>query len=740
MIPEPKTNTSPLIWLIAVPSPLQEILEYLPPENQSSDTPIPGCRVAVTFAGKPRIGLFMSARTSQLQDHSKLRPVIEIIDNGPLMNNTELTLLQWVSDYYLIPPGETFALGLSPGERRGQPPKAPKPNAVIATDLGLQQYRSGELQRAPKKHNAMTLLSTGPVAYEAFGSAGINRSIINELKKNGLAADTIVAKVANKQADSTVRHEPNREQEAAVASINNRLEEFSVHLLHGITGSGKTEVYLNCIDHVLRLGKQVLVLVPEIGLTPQMQARFEARFGDQIASIHSGLGEATRDRLWSDARSGRLKVVVGTRSSVFANFQDLGLIVVDEEHDPAFKQQDHPRYSARDIAVKRAQLTNVPVILGSATPSLETLNNARAGRYKLHTLSARASGATLPSTQIIDIRQLALHAGLAPLSIDRIRSTLARGEQALVFLNRRGFAQAIQCLDCGWVGECDRCDSSLVVHQQPPSLRCHYCDATQAVPRHCPSCGHHRLSVKGLGTEQLEAVLRAKFKDTPVFRVDSDTISNVTVLHNTFDHIREQSSAVLLGTQMLSKGHHFPDVTCVVVVDADGQLFNPDFRAEERLLQILVQVAGRSGRSEKPGEVLIQTRQPEHPLINQALTASYDSLADALLLQRQRLKLPPYGGLGLVRCDSQRFEDGARFLNDLKSKLTPQLSEGVKLVGPMPTLMQRRAGRYRHQIIVQASNRSAVHRMLYLALQIGKSVKSARKVTWFVEIDPNEIT
>ena len=288
MIPEPKTNTSPLIWLIAVPSPLQEILEYLPPENQSSDTPIPGCRVAVTFAGKPRIGLFMSARTSQLQDHSKLRPVIEIIDNGPLMNNTELTLLQWVSDYYLIPPGETFALGLSPGERRGQPPKAPKPNAVIATDLGLQQYRSGELQRAPKKHNAMTLLSTGPVAYEAFGSAGINRSIINELKKNGLAADTIVAKVANKQADSTVRHEPNREQEAAVASINNRLDEFSVHLLHGITGSGKTEVYLNCIDHVLRLGKQVLVLVPEIGLTPQMQARFEARFGDQIASIHSG--------------------------------------------------------------------------------------------------------------------------------------------------------------------------------------------------------------------------------------------------------------------------------------------------------------------------------------------------------------------------------------------------------------------------------------------------------------------
>lgn len=740
MIPEPKTNTSPLIWLIAVPSPLQEILEYLPPENHSSDTPIPGCRVAVTFAGKPRIGLFMSARTSQLQDHSKLRPVIEVIDNSPLMNDTELALLQWVSDYYLIPPGETFALGFSPGERRGQPPKAPKPNAIAPTDEGLKQYRSGELKRAPKKYEALTLLNAGPVSLRTFASKGISRPIINDLKKTGLAADTIVAEGHTKNADSNGRHQLNEEQEAAVHAITNRSDEFSVHLLHGITGSGKTEVYLNCIDDVLQRGKQALVLVPEIGLTPQMQARFEDRFGNQIACIHSGLGEATRDRLWSDARSGRLRVVVGTRSSVFANFQDLGLIVVDEEHDPAFKQQDHPRYSARDIAVKRAQLTNVPVILGSATPSLETLNNARAGRYGLHSLRARATGATLPSTQIVDIRQLALHAGLAPLSIDRIRATLARGEQALVFLNRRGFAQAMQCLDCGWVGECDACDSSLVVHQHPPTLRCHYCDATQPVPRHCPSCGHHRLSAKGLGTEQLETVLRAKFRDTPVFRVDSDTIGNVTALHNTFDHIREQSSAVLLGTQMLSKGHHFPNVTCVVVVDADGQLFNPDFRAEERLLQILVQVSGRAGRSNKPGEVLIQTRQPEHPLINQALTASYDSLADALLLQRQHLKLPPYGGLGLIRCDSQKVQDGSDFLYDLKATLTPHVSDGVKLVGPMPTLMQRRAGRYRHQIIVQASNRSAVHRMLYLALQMGKSVKSARKVAWFVEIDPNEIT
>ena len=437
------------------------------------------------------------------------------------------------------------------------------------------------------------------------------------------------------------------------------------------------------------------------------------------------------------ARSGTAPVILGTRSSVFCSFKSLGLIVVDEEHDGSLKQQDHPRYSARDVAVKRGQVCNCPVILGTATPSLETLANALAERYHYHRLTERATNAALPQIKLVDTRGLALTAGLSDPAIEAIEKTIARGEQALLFLNKRGFARSIQCEDCGWTAECKNCDSTMAVHKSPPQLNCHHCLSYRPTPRSCDHCNSIRLTSKGVGTEQLEAFLRQKISDAPLFRVDSDSVSSLPALNELLSNIQQARSAVLLGTQMLSKGHHFPRVTCVVIVDSDSLLFSPDFRAEERLLQLLTQVAGRSGRAELPGEVLIQTRSPDHPLIKNSAIAPYADLAHALLERRRSLGLPPHGALGVIRADARDERDAINFLSQLKEALGADANG--RLLGPMPALMTRRAGLYRYHIVVHSQSRKTVHQILQRAINAGSSLKIGRKTSWFVEIDPNEI-
>ena len=731
MIPEPKANSSPLVWVIAVPSPLHRVFEYLPP-SATKMTPQPGARVKVPFAGRDVIGIFLEERRSELPAATALKCVETLLDSElPLLGSDQLQLLRWLSEYYLIPQGETLQLGLATRERKGRSAWTAEADYIGLTH-GTETIDKIPT-RASKQRAAVQFIGEHTVPIASLTKAGFSAAVISALIKSGLVEKKLAEQPAYSPKSTVKLTEVQRE---ICTTLRAQMTGFKPHLLEGVTGSGKTEIYIECIKEVIAKGHQALVIIPEIGLTPQTKQRFEAALGCEVPLIHSALTEAERSRTWAMARSGAAHVVLGTRSSVFCSFRQLGLIVVDEEHDPSFKQQDHPRYSARDVAVKRAQICNCPIIMGSATPSLETIANCDQGRYQHHALMQRPHGSALPYISLIDTRGLALSSGLSDEAIDQIRCALERKEQALLFINRRGFAHSLQCEDCGWVADCQHCDSSMAVHRTPPHLSCHYCNTKTSTPTYCHNCNSTRLTSRGIGTEQLEILMNRHFSTTPVFRIDSDNIKNMETLSQALHGIASAESAVLLGTQMLSKGHDFPRVTCVVVIDADSLLYSPDFRAEERLLQLLVQVAGRAGRSSLSGKVLIQTRSPDHPMMQQLVERSYSDQARSLLLRRDELRLPPKGAMGLIRSDSKQEKDAIDFLDALREQLP--IHDEVRLIGPMPTLMTRRANMYRYQIIVQAQTRRAVHSLLEAARDIGSQQKLGRKVSWFVEIDPTE--
>ena len=731
MIPEPNANSSLIVWEIAVPAPLHTTFEYLPHDNIAP--PEVGARVLVPFSGRESVGFFVQSREATLADPQKLKRVIDVLDHQSLIEPALLTLLRWVADYYLIPTGDALMMGLARNERKGKPSWTAPLNALKAV-ASLEDARIA-LARAPQQLRALELIGNKIRTLKDIESQGISKATLRALTQT-----SFVEKVVNDTTHHTEKGytPPLTPDQADIAnSVADSLSSFTTHLIDGVTGSGKTAIYIECIKRVIDTGQQVLVLVPEIGLTPQTRSRFESALGLQVPVIHSGVSDTERSRAWAMARSGAAPVILGTRSSVFCSFKSLGLIIVDEEHDSSLKQQDHPRYSARDVAVKRGQVCNCPVVLGSATPSLETLANALNHRYHHHRLTERAAAAKLPDIKLVDTRGLALTAGLSDEAISAIETTIARGEQALLFLNKRGFARSIQCEDCGWIAECHNCDSIMAVHQSPPQLRCHHCLAHRPTPRSCGSCNSVRLTSRGVGTEQLETFLSRKMRQTPLFRVDSDSVPNLTALNALLDNIRQTPSAILLGTQMLSKGHHFPRVTCVVIVDSDGLLFSADFRAEERLLQLLTQVSGRSGRAELPGQVLIQTRSPDHPLIKHAATIPYLELARTLLDQRRALGLPPHGALGVIRADAKQERDAIEFLNQTREVLADDAI--CRLLGPMPALMTRRAGLFRYHIVVHSQLRKMVHQTLKKAINVGSNLKIGRKISWFVEIDPTEI-
>ena len=731
MIPEPNANSSLIVWEIAVPAPLHTTFEYLPHDNIAP--PEVGARVLVPFSGRESVGFFVQSREATLADPQKLKRVIDVVDHQSLIEPELLTLLRWVADYYLMPPGDALMLGVARNERKGKPPWTAPLNALKAV-TSLEDARIG-LARAPQQLRALELIGDEVRTLKDIESQGISKATLRELTQTSFVGKVVGDTTRHKEKGYTPPLTP--DQVDIADSIADSFSSFATHLIDGVTGSGKTAIYIECIKRVIDTGQQVLVLVPEIGLTPQTRSRFESALGLQVPVIHSGVSDTERSRAWAMARSGAAPIILGTRSSVFCSFKSLGLIIVDEEHDSSLKQQDHPRYSARDVAVKRGQICSCPVVLGSATPSLETLANALNHRYRHHRLTERAAAAKLPDIKLVDTRGLALTAGLSDEAIGAIETTIARGEQALLFLNKRGFARSIQCEDCGWIAECHNCDSIMAVHKSPPQLRCHHCLAHRPTPRSCGNCNSVRLTSRGVGTEQLETFLSRKMRQTALFRVDSDSVPSLTALNALLDNIRQTPSAILLGTQMLSKGHHFPRVTCVVIVDSDGLLFSADFRAEERLLQLLTQVSGRAGRAELPGQVLIQTRSPDHPLIKHAATTPYLALARTLLDQRRALGLPPHGALGVIRADAKRERDAIEFLNQIRELLADDAI--CRLIGPMPALMTRRAGLFRYHIVVQSQSRKMVHQTLKKAINVGSNLKIGRKISWFVEIDPTEI-
>ncbi|MEQ9462174.1 MAG: primosomal protein N' [Haliea sp.] len=729
------------ILRLAIPTPLRSLFDYLPPAQLSAaeiEALQPGCRLRVNFGRRQLQGYLVEVAADSEVPGSALKEARELLDTEALPAPTVLQLCLWAADYYQHPPGEVLELAFPPGLRGGKPHQPPGASAWTLSQRG-RGLPDGALGRSPRQAEALQLLQQGgAVAGTVFREMGISTAILRQLEQKGLAERcTLPPPAVTAQAGPGLALNP--DQAAAVAGILAGYGSFASHLLEGVTGSGKTEVYLQLIAHCLQQGDQALVLIPEIGLTPQTLERFRTRFGQGIAVLHSGLNATERYAAWEAARTGAAGIVIGTRSAIFTSLQRPGLIIVDEEHDSSFKQQDGFRYSARDLAVKRAQIENCTVILGSATPALETLHNALQGRYGHHQLALRAGSSELPEIAAIDVRRQELQGGMSAELREAVRTTLAAGHQVLLFLNRRGYAPTLQCHDCGWIAQCRACDARLTVHRRQRRLRCHHCSAGESLPSRCPQCHGNRLLTNGLGTEQTEDVLRLQFSAWPVHRVDSDSMQGRGAMQALVDEVGTGLPCILLGTQMLTKGHHFPGVNLVAVIDADALLFSADFRGEERMAQLLTQVAGRAGRAGDAGRVLLQTHYPDHPVMQAMLQESYAVQARRMLEQRRQSGMPPCGRLLLLRTDSADASTGEAFLGALRRKVQDQLPAGCQLIGPLPSPLQRRAGKFRSQLLVTAADVRHAQRAARLLAAEATQLPARNGLNWSIDVDPLDL-
>lgn len=524
------------------------------------------------------------------------------------------------------------------------------------------------------------------------------------------------------------------DQQNAIDQIQSATD-FSVFLLYGITGSGKTEVYLAAMEKILQAGKQVLMLVPEIGLTPQTIQRFKERLPYPMVSYHSKMSDRERLDAWLQVRSGAARMIIGTRSSVFLPFKNLGFMVLDEEHDTSYKQQDRVRYHARDVCVMRARYQHIPIVLGSATPSLESFYNVKKEKYDLLTLNSRPNHRVHPCVDVIDVRHQTLHGGLSSALLTAIRAALDKQEQVLLFLNRRGYAPILMCHPCGWMAMCHRCDRAMTLHQSPRYLHCHHCDQRAMLPKQCPSCSHKEIHTVGVGTEQLEETLRAHFPLVNCVRVDRDNTQGKYSFEEIVTDIRAQRYQIILGTQMLAKGHDFPNITLVAMIDVDGGFFSSDFRAMENMAQLIRQVAGRAGRADKKGQVMIQTHHPDHPLLHHLLSHTYDEFSELLLTERKRHDLPPYTAFTMIRAQAPQLSKALDFLEHVKLMMPAT----VCVLGPVPAVQPKRAGVYRAQLLLQMPTRILMQKALQDLPQKISQLKSAARIRWHIDVDPIEV-
>lgn len=734
-------SVSEPILRVAVPGPLARLFDYLPPVSAAdvpAAPPVPGVRVAVPFGRGRRIGVVvaLAERTDVAGD--RLRRAERVLDPEPVLPPDLLALAEWAAGYYHHPPGEVLAAMLPAALRRGETPATEDAARWRATAAGRQPEPDG-VAGAPVQRQLLDFIAAHP---DGVDQAALKTLVaryhppLQALERKALIEPAPPALATGVPSTGPPLHAA---QAAAVDAIGVALDRFAPFLLHGVTGSGKTEVYLSLIGQTLARGHQVLVLVPEIGLTPQLLARFGERLGTPIALLHSGLTDRERLAAWRRAASGEARVVLGTRSAVFTPLPEPGLIIVDEEHDPSLKQQEGFRYHARDLAVLRAQRANIPVVLGSATPSLETLANAQRGSYARVDLTERAGGASQPRLELVDVRRRRLSEGLSAPLIEAIEEQLAADGQVLLFLNRRGWAPTLICDDCGWTAECSRCDARMTVHGQRERLRCHHCGAARPAPTSCPDCGSEALVYLGQGTERVGQALAAQFPDAQTVRIDRDSTRQRGALDDKLARVRSGEAGILLGTQMLAKGHDFPGVTLVGILDADRGLFGADFRAPEHLAQTVLQVAGRAGRAERAGRVLIQTRNPEHPLLQSLIAQGFDEVAAALLQERVEANLPPAAHMALIRAEAPHADAPESCLNAAREHLQQTGAAGVELFGPAPAPMERIAGRYRAQLALQAATRGPLHAALHALRPWLETARPARRVRWSIDVDPVEM-
>jgi len=734
--------TAEAILRVAVPSPLRRYFDYLPPAQSAPESWQAGARIKVPFGRRQPLGLITEVRSDTPLERTQLRRALAILDPAaPALPSELLQLLRWAQQYYQHPPGEVYAAALPALLRQAAPLQLQLDPVWCLTAAGQAALTQNLARRAPRQQALLQLLAQHPTG---LGSKqlrlvlpGWSASARSLRAKAWIEARQDIEQAAVIERSTSPIHELNSAQRQAVDTLLAGLGSFSAYLLEGVTGSGKTEVYLQVIEQTLAQGRQALVLVPEIGLTPQLLSRFQTRLQSRLAVFHSALNDRERLNAWLLARSAQARVVIGTRSAVFTPLPELGLIIIDEEHDPSFKQQDGFRYNARDLAIVRARQSDIPIVLGSATPSLESVYNAQRERYQRLQLPERVGAAQPPTIELIDLRQKTLTEGLSEALLHRAERHLGRAGQVLLFLNRRGFAPVLICHECGWNAHCKHCDAHLTVHLRRQRLRCHHCGAEQRVPAPCPACGSVDLRALGLGTERIEQVLNQRFPSINMARIDRDSTRRKGSLQRLLEEIQQGQRQLLIGTQMLAKGHHFPNVTLVGIIDADQGLFSADFRASERLAQLILQVAGRAGRADRPGTVLIQTHHPDHPLLQTLIEGGYSAFALAALAEREQAALPPFTHHALLRAEAPHAEAPLRFLNDaLAAAAKP---EAVDLLGPVPAPMERRAGRYRAQLLLQSTDRAALRRLLEPWLAQLESLKSARKVRWSLDVDPLDL-
>ncbi|MCG5549067.1 primosomal protein N' [Halorhodospira halochloris] len=728
-----------LILEVAVPRPLHESLDYLPPENGTLDNVV-GRRIRVPLGKSKTVGVALGVKEGSNIPSQRLRQAEEWVDNEPLLDAELVKTLTWASQYYRYPIGEVLSSALPGVLRRGG--KVQRGEVWWRLDEQLLGDATA-VRRAPRQAELRErLLAAGGAARYAdlVTECAAWQRAGRELERRGLLHRER-RRTSNMHEQKPVSSAPPTlldAQSQAVEQIN-AARGFQVFLLDGVTGSGKTEVYIRAAEQAIKNGRQVLFLMPEIGLAPQLLRRVKERLGDSVAVLHSDLPDVERAQAWLAARDADVAVVLGTRSAVFAPLPRAGLIIVDEEHDPALTQQDGFRYSARDLAVLRARYLGVPIVLGSATPSLESLNNVASGRYRQLALPQRTGSAKSPSIQVIDIRSRPLKGGLSAPLQQALGRHLEAGQQVMLFLNRRGYAPVLTCHACGWIAECQRCDARLTVHRRAGNMRCHHCGASRPLPSVCPGCGAGDLLPLGPGTERLEEALAELFPQYNLLRIDRDTTRRRGELEARLAAAHRGDAQLLIGTQMLAKGHHLPGLTLVAVVDVDQGLFGTDFRATERLAQLVVQVAGRAGRGDNPGEVLLQTRHPEHPLLQTLLESGYGAFAAEHLNERRAAGLPPFASLALLRAEAVDANAPYVFLEaaaDWGASLTRRQQYGVELLGPVPAPMERREGRYRAQLMLRSESRSMLQAFLGdWAIRLA-SLSGARKVRWSLDVDP----
>lgn len=723
---------------VALDVPLERLFDYLS-GNLSLRI---GQRVEVPFGNRKMVGIVMGF--SQHSDYAldKLKTISRSFDDEPILDETTFRLMRFCADYYQYPFGQAL-LAILPARLRQLKP-APMLR-IFAYRLSPEALKCAQLQQQiPARQVVQRKLLLALQEGEKTEAQLKQLSSVWQKALMALMAQGWVEKFEWQASAPT--HFPlnaqtlNAEQQAAGTGVLAQLSQFQAFLLYGVTGSGKTEVYMQILQQVLQKpDSQALILLPEINLTPQLEARFRQRFPHiPLVTLHSHLSDGERLHHWHQAQTGRARIVIGTRLSVFTPMPKLAIIIVDEEHDASFKQQDSMRYHARDIALVRAQQANVPILLGSATPSLESWQNAETGKFKRMVLPQRAvENASLPSIYTLNTATLPLQNGLSQPLIQALKVRLERGEQSLLFINRRGYAPVLLCSACHWIAPCSRCSSRLVVHLKQGKLRCHHCGHEQSIVRQCPSCGNADLQATGQGTQRLEETLVKLFPQAKIARVDRDTISRKDALSDLLDKVHAQEIDILVGTQILAKGHDFPNLTLVGVLDTDSALFSPDFRASERLFAQLMQVAGRAGRADKAGEVLIQTSFPEHPLFTALVQQDYANYASKLMEERAIASFPPYTFMALIRAEATQYRDVDAFLQLAYAQVRAQAKQ-VTCYPPMRAQMERLKGMERGQIVLQSQQRGALQKLLSQLIAPLRESKLASRVRWHVDVDPME--